>query len=358
MSATLYPDFYNHHLPFKIALAAFRQRIPFALYVKADNQYKYGPNDKFSPAIDIIVSKPGENPVSDRTFEIGRWGEPSSKRIVLNDTLDHEAMVKLMNSQQEDSMCDDYTDVCRISTSREKHHQQVEEIVSLLKSQPGSRKIVLSRAICGEVKTDDYCLFWLKVASEYFAKHPNTFRFFYYTPQTGAWLGASPEVLLSIGKKDGNCYTVALAGTRNGGTSLPWDTKNTDEQMQVSDFIFETLKNLNYNVSRCSVPNVEFGKLVHKCDMFEFHMNPDDRYKVIDQLNPTPALSGYPRPQAMETIARLEEHDRLCYGGFVAVNDKWSYQAYVNLRSVHLDRNRYCAYAGGGITAMSEPDAE
>lgn len=357
MSENVYPDFYNLYTPFKIALAAFKRRIPFAIYIKSDDQYACTPDDSYTHVPDIIVSVPGLKPVSNRTFDICKWGEPSSKRIVLHDTLDYAAQLKLMTDAT-DADDDSPADLHSNSTSRDEYYQQAESIISLLKSQPGSRKIVLSRAICGDIQAEDYCLFWLKVASVYFAQHSNTFRYLYYTPETGAWLGASPEVLLSIDKKQGMSYTVALAGTRNGGTSIPWDAKNTDEHMQVSRFISETLKDMGYRVRICSVPNVEFGKLVHKCDMFEFYMNTEDRYEVIDRLNPTPALSGYPRPQAMDMISRLETHERLCYGGYVAINDDQSYQAYVNLRCAHFDKNRYCVYAGGGITAMSAPDSE
>ena len=52
-----------------------------------------------------------------------------------------------------------------------------------------------------------------------------------YTPQTGIWLGSTPEIILS-GEKD-EWHTVALAGTQplqDGRLPQVWDEKNRKEQ--------------------------------------------------------------------------------------------------------------------------------
>ena len=59
-----------------------------------------------------------------------------------------------------------------------------------------------------------------------------------YTPQTGIWLGSTPEIILS-GEKD-DWHTVALAGTQplqDGKLPQVWDEKNRKEQEYVSSYI-------------------------------------------------------------------------------------------------------------------------
>ena len=42
----------------------------------------------------------------------------------------------------------------------------------------------------------------------------------------------------------------------------------------------------------------------------------------------------------------------------MGVNDESGLHPFVNLRSVRFDRDNYCVYAGGGITAASSPENE
>jgi isochorismate synthase len=75
-------------------------------------------------------------------------------------------------------------------------------------------------------------------------------------------------------------------------------------------------------------------------------------------LSPTPAVLGYPSKDALTDIERFEVHPRFCYSGFVGTCDKKGYHFYVNLRCAHFSQDRVCAYAGGGLTAKSNPNDE
>lgn len=66
-----------------------------------------------------------------------------------------------------------------------------------------------------------------------------------YTPQTGIWLGSTPEIILSGEKDEWN--TVALAGTQplqDGKLPQAWDEKNRKEQDYVASYIRRRLLSL------------------------------------------------------------------------------------------------------------------
>ena len=66
-----------------------------------------------------------------------------------------------------------------------------------------------------------------------------------HTPETGTWMGGTPEILLS-GEK-GDWQTVALAGTqslRDGKLPKSWDHKNWREQQLVASYIRRQLSTL------------------------------------------------------------------------------------------------------------------
>ncbi|MBQ0049637.1 MAG: chorismate-binding protein, partial [Bacteroidales bacterium] len=62
-----------------------------------------------------------------------------------------------------------------------------------------------------------------------------------YTPLTGLWIGASPELFLS--QREGIWQTMALAGTQAKGEGT-WSAKNIEEQDYVARFIHDLLVSL------------------------------------------------------------------------------------------------------------------
>ncbi|MDE6136756.1 MAG: chorismate-binding protein, partial [Muribaculaceae bacterium] len=74
---------------------------------------------------------------------------------------------------------------------------------------------------------------------------------------------------------------------------------------------------------------------------------------------PTPAVAGTPRDTALGEIAATEDTPRRCYAGYLLHSDATGRtRAYVNLRCAQVSPDGYCIYAGGGITANSDPAAE
>ena len=88
---------------------------------------------------------------------------------------------------------------------------------------------------------------------------------------------------------------------------------------------------------------------------------------ILENLSPTPALCGLPRQDAVRDIVMNEYHERICYGGYVAVKTGSHIRAYANLRCSMVAPGYfedgaegwlYNLYSGGGITSMSKIDDE
>ena len=237
------------------------------------------------------------------------------------------------------------------STTRAQHRAAVAAIVTRLKTEGG--KTVLSRAISGTRGSTD----WRPVISRIFDGSRFAFRFVYYTQPTGCWLGASPE-LLGMTDANGLFTTMALAGTRTDHT--PWDDKNLEEHRIVVDYITDRLTEAGLCPSVGDAESVKCGPVEHLRHIITAPLHSDSAFTgIIRLLSPTPALAGYPLRVALADIAAHEAHPRQCYGGYIAITTPGGYhRAYVNLRSCHFEGRDYCIYAGGGITAQSDPDAE
>ena len=224
----------------------------------------------------------------------------------------------------------------------------------------GIGKVVLSRTKSVNVGLTGST--GVSVACRMFESFPHTFRFLYYLPETGFWMGASPELLLSYNKKESSLSTMALAGTRaSSDSATSWSDKDVREQALVESYIVNELESLGYKVN-CSAPEtVSIGNIQHIATSIyavPVEKRIVDASTILDALNPTPALCGYPRVEAEEIISHIERHPRRCYGGVVGIETLDRLDAYVNLRCAHFDDKRVCQYAGGGILRESVPEQE
>ncbi|MEE0977976.1 MAG: chorismate-binding protein, partial [Muribaculaceae bacterium] len=103
---------------------------------------------------------------------------------------------------------------------------------------------------------------------------------------------------------------------------------------------------------------VQFKPVCHICDLFSGTLPAASCTALLDELSPTPALSGFPVATAIDEISLIEDHNRECYGGYVGYVTPSALKCYVNLRSVKLCDSGYCIFAGGGVTAQSNPEDE
>lgn len=260
------------------------------------------------------------------------------------------------------------TSECPPSTPRAFHLQLVENIVEHLKKlekETGvNGKIIAARVMTAPTSKSPSRIYY-----DLRAAYPDATVFLFSTPFTGTWVGASPELLLS--RTQSHINTVSLAGTREAtpadASPAPWDAKNRVEQQIVTDFITTTLREVGFN-PECSAPYTRrAGNVEHICTDISAPLCADSSVvapaglsQLTRLLAPTPALSGYPRREAVEFINTHEHSPRYCYGGTIGYVTPDSARIYVNLRSGRLfsHKGSIALYAGGGITRDSVAEQE
>ncbi len=177
------------------------------------------------------------------------------------------------------------------------------------------------------------------------------------TAASGAWFGATPEILLA--GEGGRWRTMALAGTKKADDGAPWDGKNIEEQGIVARYIRERLapfcRDLDAEGPRSSMA----GSVQHLRTDFSFALRAGaSPAGVAEALHPTPAVCGLPKEEAQRFIQQAEGCHRRYYAGFLG---PWSGDRgalYVNLRCLELEEDSVALYAGGGLLASSSLEKE
>lgn len=215
-------------------------------------------------------------------------------------------------------------------------------------------KLVLSRA---SILPRDGALRLMETFLKACRCYIHSYVYLCYTPQTGAWLGSTPEILLS--GIDEQWQTVALAGTQsldNGQLPQQWDEKNRQEQEVVAAYIRSQLASLGITTVEHGPYPVYAGALSHLKSDFKFTLPDRSRLgELLALLHPTPAVCGFPKAEAYRFILSHENHRRRYYSGFVGwLTPEGKTDLYVNLRCMQLAENSLTLYAGGGLLPSSE----
>ena len=232
----------------------------------------------------------------------------------------------------------------------------VSNIVNDLRLQGG--KTVLCRTITGtDTHMDIAC-----VVYECFEKRRDAACCFMYTPASGGWLIASPELLVDIDVQRHHVMTMSLAGTRNAeAADEEWDDKNVDEHDMVTDYIVRSLTDLGLDAHVSPTETLRAANVCHLCNVIECDNCPEDLTGdiIARKLSPTPAVCGTPKSYAFNHISAYEPHPRKFYAGYfgMAVPEDM-FKAYVTLRCAQISQTAYCIYSGSGITPASSPEDE
>lgn len=222
-------------------------------------------------------------------------------------------------------------------------------------------KVVLSRKEIIALENADFLLLFEKLLYTY----PTAFRYCWFHPEIGLWLGATPERLLK--SESNKFYTMALAGTQKfeGMDDVEWQQKERTEQRFVTDFIIENLEDAVSEVTVSKPYTAKAGNLLHLKTDIEGIMNDDANLKqVVEILHPTPAVCGFPKAEAKAFILANEGYDREYYSGFLGElnhdfeNGKTGTDLYVNLRCMQVKADSAHLYMGCGITKDSNPKKE
>lgn len=191
---------------------------------------------------------------------------------------------------------------------------------------------------------------------------------FAYSSGNSIFFGASPEKLFKI--ENGFLETDALAGSIKRGISeeedyalekeLLQDEKNLSEHKNVLDYILNQLTPLTEKILFDSQPSIKkFFNIQHLHSLVRAQLKPGATViSLIEKLFPTPAVCGFPKTAALNTIDELENFDRGLYAGTIGWFNNFNSEFAVGIRSAILNRKKLRAYAGCGIVAGSDPDSE
>lgn len=173
----------------------------------------------------------------------------------------------------------------------------------------------------------------------------------------GTWIGASPELLMEV--HNNQLFTISLAGTKRTNESFEWTEKEYIEQQLVTDFILENLSEIGvYELEQHGPYDFEAGPVTHLRTDISARINDSSVWEIARRLHPTPAVSGFPRNEAMALIQTVEPHKRELYAGFFGFISSQKTQLYVNLRCAQVQFDNLYLYLGGGYTKQSIPESE
>lgn len=244
-----------------------------------------------------------------------------------------------------------------LSTSSEAYAACFHSFISALRDGTFD-KLVLSRSLTIGKSPDFSLSSVFRAACRHYV---HSYIYLCYTPQTGIWLGSTPEIILSGEKDEWN--TVALAGTQplqDGKLPQMWDEKNRKEQDYVASYIRRQLLSLGIRADENGPYPAYAGALSHLKTEFRFSLKDNESLgTLLKLLHPTPAVCGLPKEEAYQFILENEGYDRRYYSGFIGwLDPDGRTDLYVNLRCMHIDHEMLTLYAGGGLLASSELNDE
>jgi isochorismate synthase len=198
--------------------------------------------------------------------------------------------------------------------------------------------------------------------------HPQALVSLVSSPETGTWLGATPELLVSVDPND-LFTTIALAGTQPYTPevdlrTVAWTQKEIEEQAMVCRYIINCFKKIRLREYEEHGPRTMVaGNVMHLKTVYEVDMTatnfPQLGSVMLKLLHPTSAVCGMPFDRAMEFLKMHEGYDREFYSGYLGpVQINKSSLIYVNLRCMQVFEDMIRLYAGAGITIDSIPEKE
>lgn len=226
-------------------------------------------------------------------------------------------------------------------------------------------KVVLSRSTTLRLEEETSWLLWLSHLLSY---REESYVFAIKSPDGRCFLGRSPERILAW--KEGRFQVDAIAGTRRRGTSLMQDRavaqellhseKEQSEHRYVSRFVARLLSELNLPFQQ--VDDEKLLTLTHVQHMrsrfqglLQKHCAAVD---LLKKLHPTPAVGGEPTRGALDFLRAHEGYERGWYAGYIGWASSEGGECAIGIRSALLNGRNVTLFAGAGIVADSDPDAE
>ena len=228
------------------------------------------------------------------------------------------------------------------------------------------QKIVLART--RTVRAEE-ALHPLRMLNGLRQRFPDCYAFSVANGRGQSFIGATPERLARVSK--GILETEALAGSAPRGATASEDAqrggallrseKDRREQKLVLDSICRRLAPLGVTLECPSEPVLKkLANVQHLHTPVQATLPGGVRLlDVIERLHPTPAVGGSPRETALARMRELEGFSRGLYAGALGwLNARSGGEFFVGLRSALVNGNEARLFAGAGIVAGSDPEAE
>jgi menaquinone-specific isochorismate synthase len=229
-------------------------------------------------------------------------------------------------------------------------------------------KVVLARA--AEVRRQQP-LNPLVILERLGVDYANSYRFLFEPLRDHFFLGATPELLISL--RDDGFQSMALAGSIGRGDTPAEDSalasqlltsaKDRHEHALVRDAVRARLEPISAEVALpadptvLTLPNIQHlltpidGRLADRAQT--------DVLSLVELLHPTPALGGVPVDRALSFLTVTEPVPRGWYAAPVGWLDQQLDGAFaVAIRSAVCQYERAWLYAGAGIVRDSDPQRE
>ncbi|MFC7203635.1 isochorismate synthase MenF [Haloferax namakaokahaiae] len=250
------------------------------------------------------------------------------------------------------------------TTSLEAWHESVDAAVSRIRA-GDLRKVVLAQALEVELEA---AISVPDMLARLGTAYPDCHRFL-VEPETGAsFVGATPERLVSIRGK--TVETGALAGTTGRGDTDDEDewlaeellasTKDNHEHELVAEAIREQLDPFCESIRVGERGIRKLATVQHLWTPIDATLEQDEHVlSVVEALHPTPAVGGLPPAEAFDVIRDTEPFDRGWYAAPVGWFDADGNGSFaVAIRSAVVNETLATLFAGVGLVADSDPDAE
>lgn len=200
-------------------------------------------------------------------------------------------------------------------------------------------------------------------------RFPGCFNFMIRTDEGTAFMGASPERLVSLNSR--RILTEGLAGSTARGESavedltLGQELMASEKERSEHRFVVEDIRNsLASWTHRVNHPDKPLLKKLNNVQHLYTPISAETEreisiHQLVGSLHPTPAVGGFPREKAIPHITSIESLDRGWYAGPVGwFNLAGNGEFAVAIRSALVNGTRARLYAGSGIVRDSDPERE
>lgn len=237
------------------------------------------------------------------------------------------------------------------TTSKDAYLAYIDAIKNAI-AQQQIQKAVAARIIAVTTDTSHWQSYFETLISSF----PDTFVYGIYHPQSGLWIGASPELVGYL--SEGVFKTISLAGTIWEQTQF--ESKEQGEQEIVTDYLQRLLIENGLSVDLKQLESKSYGQISHLINEIEVsNFEPSLFDNIVSKIHPSPALSGFPKDESIQFIQKNEPIDRAFYSGLISWKISTTQKlAFATIRCFQVFENQLNFYVGGGITKDSNPETE